>query len=68
MSVWDERAASYVESDAHRQGADLDQLIDWAAGARTALAVSRPTSSTTFPPPSPRWHGFLPSGCSWSTR
>ena len=24
----------YVESDAHRDGEDLDQLVDWAAGAR----------------------------------
>jgi SAM-dependent methyltransferase len=40
LSVWDERAASYVESDAHRQGADLDQLVEWAAGARTALDVA----------------------------
>ena len=38
--VWSERAASYVESDAHREGADLDQLVAWAAGARTALDVA----------------------------
>jgi SAM-dependent methyltransferase len=40
MTVWDERAASYVHSDAHREGADLDQLVQWATGARTALDVA----------------------------
>jgi SAM-dependent methyltransferase len=29
-----------LESDAHRQGADLDLLVEWAAGARTALDVA----------------------------
>ena len=38
--VWSERAAAYVDSDAHREGADLDQLVAWAAGARTALDVA----------------------------
>jgi SAM-dependent methyltransferase len=38
--VWDERAQAYVESDAHREGADLEQLVAWAAGARTALDVA----------------------------
>ena len=38
--VWSDRAGSYVESDAHREGADLDQLVEWAAGARTALDVA----------------------------
>jgi ubiquinone/menaquinone biosynthesis C-methylase UbiE len=38
--VWSERARSYVESDAHRQGDDLDLLVSWAAGARTALDVA----------------------------
>jgi SAM-dependent methyltransferase len=40
VTIWDERAASYVASDAHREGADLDQLVAWAAGARTALDVA----------------------------
>jgi SAM-dependent methyltransferase len=40
MTVWDERAAGYVDSDAHREGADLDQLVEWAAGARKALDVA----------------------------
>lgn len=38
--VWSERARAYVESDAHRAGDDLDQLVAWAAGARTALDVA----------------------------
>ena len=37
---WSERAQRYVESDAHREGEDLDQLVAWAAGARTALDVA----------------------------
>lgn len=37
---WDDRAALYVDSDAHREGEDLEQLIAWAAGARTALDVA----------------------------
>jgi hypothetical protein len=38
--VWSERAQRYVESDAHRSGDDLDLLVSWAAGARTALDVA----------------------------
>jgi SAM-dependent methyltransferase len=38
--IWSERAADYVESDAHRQGEELDQLVAWAAGATTALDVA----------------------------
>ena len=38
--VWSERAGMYVDSDAHRQGDDLDLLVSWAAGARTALDVA----------------------------
>ncbi len=38
--LWSERAALYVESDAHRAGDDLEQLVAWAAGARTALDVA----------------------------
>ena len=38
--VWSQRAKAYVESDAHRQGEDLDRLVEWAAGARTALDVA----------------------------
>jgi len=37
---WSDRAQGYVDSDAHREGADLDQLVAWSAGARTALDVA----------------------------
>ena len=40
MSIWDERAQGYVDSDAHREGEDLDWLVAAAAGARTALDVA----------------------------
>jgi len=38
--VWSDRAEQYRMSDAHREGADLDLLVEWAAGARTALDVA----------------------------
>jgi ubiquinone/menaquinone biosynthesis C-methylase UbiE len=38
--LWSKRAGSYVDSDAHRAGADLDLLASWAAGAATALDVA----------------------------
>lgn len=38
--VWSERAAAYRESAAHREGPDLDLLVEWAAGAATALDVA----------------------------
>jgi SAM-dependent methyltransferase len=38
-NVWDDRADAYRHSEAHRTGADLDLLVEWAAGARTALDV-----------------------------
>jgi SAM-dependent methyltransferase len=34
------RADLYVESDAHREGEDLELLVEWARGARTALDVA----------------------------
>jgi SAM-dependent methyltransferase len=37
---WSSRAAAYRESEAHREGADLDLLVEWASGARTALDVA----------------------------
>jgi SAM-dependent methyltransferase len=40
VEPWSERAQAYVESDAHREGEDLDLLVEWAAGARTALDVA----------------------------
>jgi SAM-dependent methyltransferase len=38
--VWSERAALYLTSDAHREGPDLDLLVEWASGAQTALDVA----------------------------
>ena len=38
--VWSERAEQYRTSDAHREGPDLDLLVEWAQGARTALDVA----------------------------
>lgn len=38
--VWSERAAAYRTSEAHRSGEDLDTIVEWAAGARTALDVA----------------------------
>ena len=38
--LWSERAALYVDSDAHRAGDDLDLLVEWARGAETALDVA----------------------------
>jgi SAM-dependent methyltransferase len=40
VSVWDERAAAYRESQEHREGWDLDLIVEWAAGAGTALDVA----------------------------
>jgi SAM-dependent methyltransferase len=39
-SVWDERAEMYRTSEAHREGPDLDLIVEWAAGAQTALDVA----------------------------
>ena len=39
-NAWDDRAEAYRESEAHREGADLDLLVEWAIGARTALDVA----------------------------
>ncbi len=38
--IWSERAEQYRTSDAHREGPDLDLLVEWASGARTALDVA----------------------------
>lgn len=38
--VWSGRAAAYRESAAHREGPDLDLIVEWAAGAKTALDVA----------------------------
>lgn len=37
---WDARADLYRESEAHREGPDLDLIVAWAAGAGTALDVA----------------------------
>jgi Methyltransferase domain len=37
---WSERADAYRESAAHREGEDLDLIVEWAKGARTALDVA----------------------------
>jgi SAM-dependent methyltransferase len=37
---WSERAEAYRNSEAHREGADLDLIVEWAAGAETALDVA----------------------------
>jgi SAM-dependent methyltransferase len=37
--VWSERAEAYRESDAHREGRDLELFSDWAAG-KTGLDVA----------------------------
>jgi Methyltransferase domain len=40
MSVWDERAEAYRQSREHSEGWDLDLLIEWASGFKTALDVA----------------------------
>jgi len=37
---WFERAQAYRDSPAHREGPDLDLIVEWAAGAKTALDVA----------------------------
>jgi SAM-dependent methyltransferase len=37
---WSERAQLYRESEAHREGEDLDLVVEWSAGASTALDVA----------------------------
>jgi ubiquinone/menaquinone biosynthesis C-methylase UbiE len=39
-SVWDQRAEAYRTSEAHREGEDLELIVEWAAGAKTALDVA----------------------------
>ncbi|MFN0155129.1 MAG: class I SAM-dependent methyltransferase [Gaiella sp.] len=38
--LWSQRAAAYRDSDAHREGPDLDAIAEWAFGAETALDVA----------------------------
>jgi hypothetical protein len=37
---WSERAQAYRDSKAHSEGADLDLVVEWAEGARTAIDVA----------------------------
>jgi SAM-dependent methyltransferase len=37
---WSERAQLYRDSPAHREGEDLDLVVEWAEGAKTALDVA----------------------------
>ena len=37
---WSDRAQLYRDSAAHREGEDLDLVVEWARGARTALDVA----------------------------
>jgi SAM-dependent methyltransferase len=37
---WNERAQLYRDSEAHREGEDLDLVVEWAEGAVTALDVA----------------------------
>jgi ubiquinone/menaquinone biosynthesis C-methylase UbiE len=38
--VWSERAEAYRQSKPHSQGADLDLVVEWAAGCKTAIDVA----------------------------
>ena len=38
--VWSERAELYRQSPAHSRGADLDLVVEWAAGCATAIDVA----------------------------
>jgi SAM-dependent methyltransferase len=37
---WSARAKAYRESPAHREGPDLDLIVEWSAGAKSALDVA----------------------------
>jgi ubiquinone/menaquinone biosynthesis C-methylase UbiE len=38
--IWSKRAQLYRESEAHREGEDLDLVVEWAEGAEAALDVA----------------------------
>ena len=38
--VWSDRAEAYRRSPAHREGPDLDAIVEWSAGQATALDVA----------------------------
>ena len=46
-SVWDERAEAYRTSEAHREGEDLDLLVEWSQGAKTSCASSGFSSASS---------------------
>jgi SAM-dependent methyltransferase len=37
---WSDRAQAYRDSAAHREGPDLDLMVEWAEGTKTALDVA----------------------------
>jgi SAM-dependent methyltransferase len=37
---WSDRAQLYRDSEAHREGEDLDLVVEWSAGAESALDVA----------------------------
>jgi hypothetical protein len=40
VSDWSARAEAYREAPEHREGEDLDLIVSWAGGSRTALDVA----------------------------
>lgn len=40
MTDWSSRAEAYRQAPEQREGADLDLIVEWARGARTALDVA----------------------------
>jgi SAM-dependent methyltransferase len=40
VSVWSDRAEAYRDAPEHREGEDLDRIVEWARGTRTALDVA----------------------------
>jgi SAM-dependent methyltransferase len=38
--TWSDRAQLYRDSEAHREGEDIDLVVEWAEGAETALDVA----------------------------
>ena len=40
IDPWSERAEAYRQSKPHSQGADLDLIVEWAEGCRTAIDVA----------------------------
>jgi ubiquinone/menaquinone biosynthesis C-methylase UbiE len=40
VSTWSDRAEAYRTAAEHREGEDLDLIVEWARGARTALDVA----------------------------